>query len=416
LNGFELNTPNVKNQARLPIPTNGDEHIEADNNEFTLQWSGADKADSHDLYFGTDSSAVASANRASSQFKGNYQDTTFHVDSLYSMLTYYWRVDEVSDGTQTRGDVWTFRTAQLAFPGAEGYGRFARGGRGGKVVKVTNLNNSGPGSLREAVNKEIGPRTIIFEVSGMIYLDSTLNVDKPYITVAGQTAPGKGIAMKHATFGVTGNDVIVRFMRVRLGADNVAYGGMGLTGNNHSIMDHCSISWTMDEAFSSRGAKNITLQRTLISEALNVAGHDKYPPGTAHGYAASIGGSIGSFHHNLLAHNYGRNWSLAGGVNGNGQYIGKLDIRNKVVDNWGTRETDGGASKVNFVNNYYKPGAGTTFFYAFNAQHEAYGGGKQQVYFQGNIMPGYFDKSNQEDGRKASGKDVEYKTYVEERF
>ncbi|MCW9705262.1 hypothetical protein J6I44_00285 [Aliifodinibius sp. 1BSP15-2V2] len=416
INGFELNTPNIKNQARLPVPVNGNEHVEADSDEFTLQWSGADNADSHDLYFGTDSSAVASASHASSQFKGNYQDTTFQVDSLYSMDTYYWRVDEVSDGSRTQGDVWSFRTAQLAFPGAEGYGRFARGGRGGKVVKVTNLNDSGPGSLREAVNKDIGPRTIIFEVSGMIHLDSTLNVDKPYITVAGQTAPGKGIAMKHATFGVTGNDVIIRFLRVRLGADNVAYGGMGLTGNNHSIMDHCSISWTMDEAFSSRGAKNITLQRTLISEALNIAGHDKYPPGTAHGYAASIGGSIGSFHHNLLAHNYGRNWSMAGGVNGNGRYIGKLDIRNNVVYNWGTRTTDGGAHEVNFVSNYYKPGPGTKVFHALKADHENYGGGKQQYYMKGNVMPGHFGVNNQEKGQKIAGKDVEYETFVDHRF
>src|SRR5699024_8867786 len=207
-------------------------------------------------------------------------------------------------------------------------------------VYVTNLNDSGPGSLREAVTNNIGPRTIVFNVSGLITLKSRLNVTEPYVTIAGQTAPGKGICIRRATFGVTGNDDIIRFIRVRLGKPNVSYGGMGLTGNNFSIIDHCSISWTMDESFSSRNARNITLQRTLISEALNVAGHHNYPPGTAHGYAASIGGSIGSFHHNLLAHNYGRNWSLAGGVNGNGQYIGKLDIRNNVVYNWGTRATD----------------------------------------------------------------------------
>ncbi|MDR8391166.1 hypothetical protein NC796_08460 [Aliifodinibius sp. S!AR15-10] len=416
VNGFELNTPNQKRQSRLPVPTNGNEHVQADEGAFTLNWSPAVDADSHDVYFGTDSSAVASAGRSSLMYKGNLQDTTFQVDNLYSMLTYYWRVDEVSGGTRTKGDIWSFRTAQLAFPGAQGYGRFARGGRGGKVVKVTNLNDNGPGSLREAVNKDIGPRTIVFDVSGMIKLDSTLNVDKPYITVAGQTAPGKGIAVRNATFGVTGNDVIVRFMRVRLGADNVAYGGMGLTGNNHSIIDHSSISWTMDEAFSSRGAKNITLQRTLISEALNVAGHDKYPPGTAHGYAASIGGSIGSFHHNLLVHNYGRNWSMAGGVNGNGRYIGKLDIRNNVVYNWGTRTTDGGAHEVNFVNNYYKPGPGTTVFHALKADHENYGGGKQQYYMKGNVMPGQFGVNNQEKGQKVAGKEVGYETFVDHRF
>src|SRR5699024_1084194 len=154
----------------------------------------------------------------------------FSADSLYSMLTYYWRVDEVSDGSITKGDVWSFRIAQLAFPGAQGYGRFARGGRGGKVVEVTNLNDSGPGSLRAAVTNDIGPRTIVFNVSGLIKLESRLTVKQSYITIAGQTAPGKGITLRHATFGVTGDDVIIRFMRVRLGADNVSYGGMGLTG------------------------------------------------------------------------------------------------------------------------------------------------------------------------------------------
>ena len=134
--------------------------------------------------------------------------------------------------------------------------------------------------------------------------------------------------------------------------------GMGMASGNNSIFDHCSISWTIDEAFSSRSGLNITLQRTLISEALNEAGHKNYPAGTQHGYAASIGGEIGSFHHNLLAHCAGRNWSLAGGLtHGTTTYAGRLDIRNNVVYNWRNRTTDGGAHEVNFVNNYYKPGA-----------------------------------------------------------
>jgi hypothetical protein len=175
---------------------------------------------------------------------------------------------------------------------------------------------------------------------------------------------------------------------------------MGLTGANHSIIDHCSISWTIDESFSSRGAHNITLQRTLISEALNVAGHDKYPVGKMHGYAATIGGDVGSFHHNLLAHNEGRNWSIGGGLNGDGFYGGRLDIRNNVVYNWGHRTTDGGASEVNFVNNFYKPGVSSNIFVALNAQIEGVGKGKQQYYFDGNVIPGYFNEKNQDKGRK----------------
>jgi hypothetical protein len=221
----------------------------------------------------------------------------------------------------------------------------------------------------------------------MIQLTSRLVLSQPYITVAGQTAPGKGICIRSAPFGVTGNDAVVQNVRVRLGG-GPTLDGMGLTGANYSIIDHCSISWTIDEAFSSRGGKNITLQKTLISEALNAAGHKNYPAGTEHGYAATIGGDIGSFHHNLLAHCYGRNWSLGGGADGSGAYIGKMDITNNVVYNWGSRTTDGGTKEVNFVNNYYKPAAGSKIFVAFSADNENVGTGTQRCYFSGNVMPG----------------------------
>ena len=312
----------------------------------------------------------------------------------------------------------SFRPAQLAFPGAEGYGRFAVGGRGGKVIEVTNLNDSGPGSLRDAVDQSMGARTIVFNVSGNIKLASRLVVNQPYITIAGQTAPGEGITISRAPIGLTGNDGVIRFLKVRIGG-GTTYDGMGLTGANHSIIDHCSISWTIDESFSSRGSHNITLQRTLISEALNVAGHDKYPVGKMHGFAATIGGDVGSFHHNLLAHNYGRNWSIGGGLNGDGYYTGRLDIRNNVVYNWGQRTTDGGANEVNFVNNYYKPGASTKYLFALNAQHEGVGKGKQQYYFVGNIMKGHFDEKNQDKGRTATithNEKVNYETFVDKPF
>ena len=295
--------------------------------------------------------------------------------------------------------------AQLAFPTAEGYGRFAQGGRGGRVIHVTNLNDSGPGSLRAAV-EAAGPRTVVFDVSGLITLESKLVVRKTNgnLTIAGQTAPGKGICLRKYNFGMLGGtNVIIRYVRVRPGnISGTTLDGMGMASCDNCIIDHCSISWTLDEAFSSRGAHNITLQRTLISEALNEAGHKKYPPGTQHGYAASIGGDIGSFHHNLLAHCAGRNWSLAGGLSKpKNEYAGRLDIRNNVVFNWSKRATDGGAHEVNFVNNFYKPGPATKFLYALNAQ---YGGfpGSQRYFFDGNVMPGHFDLSNQEKGRTAT--------------
>ncbi|MFM2081814.1 MAG: hypothetical protein RL380_505, partial [Verrucomicrobiota bacterium] len=313
---------------------------------------------------------------------------------------------------------------QLAFPTAEGYGRFALGGRGGRVLHVTNLADAGPGSLREAVEAS-GPRTVVFDVSGLITLESRLIIrtTNSDLTIAGQTAPGDGICLRKYNFGMLGaHDVAIRYLRVRPGnLSGMTLDGMGMASCDRCIIDHCSISWTLDESISTRSGKNITLQRTLISEALNEAGHKKYPVGTQHGYAASIGGDIGSFHHNLLAHCAGRNWSLAGGLTkSNSHYAGRLDLRNNVVYNWKSRATDGGAHEVNFVNNYYQPGPATKYFFALNAQ---YGGfpGSQQYFFDGNIMVGRFGLTNQSAGRTATtergGKvPTEYSPWVEKPF
>ncbi|KAF2079993.1 pectate lyase family protein [Flavobacterium sharifuzzamanii] len=418
INGFEIDTPNLMNQARTPEPKNRDEHVEI-GKTLTLKWDAVKNVASHKIYFGEDKNAVENATESSKEFKGKLTEKSYSVSDLYSGTTYYWRVDEVyNNGEVTLGNVWSFKPAQLAFPGAEGYGRYAVGGRGGKVIEVTNLNDDGPGSLRDAINQEIGPRTIVFNVSGNIKLASRLVANQPYITIAGQTAPGEGITISRAPIGLTGNDGVIRFLKVRIGG-GTTFDGMGLTGADYSIIDHCSISWTIDESFSSRGAHHITLQRTLISEALNIAGHDKYPEGKMHGFAATIGGDIGSFHHNLLAHNQGRNWSIGGGLNGDGYYTGRLDITNNVVYNWGTRTTDGGANEVNFVNNFYKPGASTKIFVALNAQHEGVGKGMQRYYFNGNIMPGYFDEKSQDKGRKSTishNEKVDYETFVDKPF
>lgn len=418
INGFEIDTPDIKKQAHTPQPNNADEHVVVDG-DLSLEWQSPKGTVTHHLYFGEDEEAVKKADERTSEYQGELKENAFKVSDLYSMNTYYWRVDAVdAEGDITEGNVWSFRPAQLAFPGAQGYGRFAIGGRGGKVVEVTNLNDDGPGSLRDAVNQDIGPRTIVFNVSGNIELKSRLVIGQPYITIAGQTAPGDGVTISRAPVGLTGDDGIVQFLRVRIGSGRT-YDGMGLTGANHSIIDHCSISWTIDESFSSRGAHHITLQRTLISEALNIASHGKYEKGKMHGYAATIGGDIGSFHHNLLAHNYGRNWSMGGGLNGDGYYSGRLDIRNNVVYNWGHRTTDGGANEVNFVNNYYKPGASTDLFFALTADHEGVGKGSQRYFFEGNVMPGHFDESNQEKGRRSKIKNneiVDYETFVDEPF
>jgi hypothetical protein len=390
INAFEIDTSNPEKKAIDPFPAQGDEHVDGDDGDVTLTWDTLTPAASFDVYFGTSEGEVSGA-EPSSSFIGNTTTLATVVGELDHMETYYWRVDAVDDGgTRTIGDVWRFRIRHLAFPTAEGWGRFARGGRGGVVYEVTNLNDSGPGSLRAGIEAS-GPRTIVFRVSGLITLESKLVLRNAYCTVAGQTAPGDGICLRKYNFGLLGmDDAIIRYVRVRPGnISGDTLDGMGMASSDHAIVDHCSISWTIDESFSSRQAKNITLQRTLISEALNQAGHSNYPPGTRHGYAASIGGDKGSFHHNLLAHCYGRNWSLAGGLDGGNVHTGSLDIRNNVVYNWGSRTTDGGAKEVNFVRNYYRPGPGTNNpFTELNPQYENPGFGPQQYYVEGNVMIG----------------------------
>jgi hypothetical protein len=364
INGFEIDGVDPARRAIKPTPAHKYEHVAPDP---VLTWTPAKSATSHQVYFGVDADAVANATPAAPEFKGARKDAKFATSGLNTFDTYYWRVDEFFAGdpsVSVKGEVWKFRVRHLAFPGAEGYGRFARGGRGGRVIEVTNLNDAGPGSLREAC-EAFGPRTVVFRVGGIIELKSKIIVRNPYVTVAGQTAPGDGICIKNYSFGCLGtHDVIVRHLRVRIGDETgETLDGMGLASCDQCIVDHCSISWTIDESFSSRGAKNITFQRNLIAEALNHAGHKKYVgTGRGHGFAASIGGGVGSFHHNLLAHNAGRNWSLAGGLDQSARLAGRLDIRNNVVFNWEHRTTDGGCRELNFVNNFYIPGPATRVF------------------------------------------------------
>jgi len=400
LNGFAIDVTDPHRKARMPVPADHDRHANGDDGTVQLTWTPSESAVSHHIYLASDrdpnaaEQRLATATKESAEYLatvkgGSYSAPTVDFNSL---LHYVWRVDSVAaNGTITRGDVWHFRVRHVAFPTAEGYGRFALGGRGGDVMHVTNLNDSGPGSLRAAV-EATGPRTVVFDVSGLISLESKLvfRGDNEFLTVAGQTAPGKGICIRNYTFGgLGGRDTILRFVRLRLGnLSGETMDGMGFASCDHCIIDHCSISWTIDESFSSRGAKNITFQRNLISEALNIAGHRKYGEGSAHSFAGSISGNVGSFHHSLLAHNAGRNWSLAGATDQANRHAGRLDIRNMVVYNWRHRTTDGGAREVNFVNNYYKPGPASKIKTYLNPQFENASFGPQQYYVEGNIMEG----------------------------
>lgn len=405
INGFAIDVPDPHKSAIKPAPANDDEHW---SNEMPLTWTAPADAATHKLYLGTDSNAVAMATTSSPEFKGKLKSPGFPLPKLDHMRNYFWRVDEVDAGGRvTPGEVWRFRTRFLAFPSAEGYGRFAAGGRGGRVIEVTNLEDYDstksepviPGSFRAAVEAE-GPRTIVFRVSGLIKLKRSCAVHNPYCTVAGQTAPGDGICLANFSGGAYGtHDVIIRYLRFRIGdVAQKAMDGAGLSSCDNCIIDHCSISWSSDEGTSSRSAKNITFQRNIVAEALHHGPHYRAGDRTkkeTHAFAGSISGDIGSYHHNLLADCTDRNWSLAGGLDQSGHYAGHLDIRNNVVYNWTARTTDGGVKELNYVNNYYKPYPKNPFvkwLLKLDKLNPAWG--TESYYMAGNILEGCVDATN----------------------
>ncbi len=373
--------------ATDPTPAHRDFHFDADGGNCTLSWVGATVAVKHRLFYGTDEATVSTS--TSCQYEGT--NTTYDITGLNSWTRYYWRVDEVdADGRVHKGNVWSFQPRQLAFPEAEGYGRYARGGRGGVVYHVTSLSGGiEPGTLLYGLTQMDEPRYIVFDVSGIIELDFESYFTKPYAYIAGQTAPGKGICIKASNINI-GSDVIARHVRFKRGLG--VYGentgnAMGMSGANHAIVDHCTAAWGTDETVSGRGAKNISFQYSGIFEALGITGHKNYSDGTNHGYAATIDGQIGSWHHNLLLNCEGRNWSMGGGMDAQNIPIGGLDLFNNVCYNWHNRTTDGNCHMVNFVGNYYKMGPDTKRKQLFTQDFESAinPAGTDQAYVSGNI-------------------------------
>jgi hypothetical protein len=289
-----------------------------------------------------------------------------------------------------------------AFPGAEGFGRYATGGRGGKVAIVSNLNDDGPGSFRQAFKEYPGePLTIVFSVAGIIELKSPLKINRSNITIAGQTAPGDGICLKGNSFiincagdktGVRGN-IIIRYLRSRPGA-KIANGvyGFNMENSQNIIVDHCSFTWANEECAAMYDTRNVTVQWSIISEGLYNANHHK----GLRAYGGVWGGQYASYHHNLISNQNSRTVRFNGARAHD--TLAVIDYRNNVIFNWksanacygGEVDIPGGRSAINMINNYYIPGPATSkelkFVKANYNQAKAKGFG--QWYLNGNVMEG----------------------------
>jgi hypothetical protein len=249
----------------------------------------------------------------------------------------------------------------VAFPGAEGFGKYTTGGRGGRVIEVTSTEDMGTGTLRAAVNAT-GTRTIVFRVSGTIKLLSTLRIRNGNVTIAGQTAPGGGICIRDYPVRIETDNVILRFLRFRLGdSTKLADDAISGTGDlsrifRNIIIDHCSMSWAIDEDASFYDNANFTVQWSYITESLYASVHPK----GFHGYGGIWGGWKVSFHHNLFAHNSSRNPRFNGSRYTLQPDSEIVDFRNNVLYNWGFNSIYGGeAGNQNVVANYYKYGPAT---------------------------------------------------------
>ena len=284
----------------------------------------------------------------------------------------------------------------LAFPGAEGAGRFSEGGRGGRVIAVTNLDDSGPGSFRAAVEAD-GPRNIVFRVSGTIALKSDVVIKEGRVTIAGQTAPGDGITLRDHTLDVQANDVVIRYIRARLGsASRTQNDALTVTGGRRIILDHVSASWSVDETLSSsshydnpgEGVWDLTVQWSIIADSLRHAGHVKGD----HGYGSLIRAAKGakmSYHHNLWANHLDRmprpgNYSMPSEDDKGGM----LDFRSNVFYNWGKDRSGynydvSTAIQYNFVDNSYVAGPDSKGNFAFDEKNQL-----ARAFYAGNSMNG----------------------------
>mgnify|MGYP003835737637 CR=1 FL=1 len=392
-------------QSKLYVVNGLNDAADMENwNPATLTWNNApgnNTADSYlnpsvttaNLYTGTIQPGSGTTDSQTSEAFVSFLNTD--SDGLVTFImtpgwtTYFYNAGSAYPPTLTLS-----ANPQIAFPGAEGFGKDALGGRGGVVYEVTNLNDSGTGSLRAAIEAS-GPRIVVFRVSGYIELQSALTINNPYITIAGQTAPGDGICLKNYNLSVVADHVIIRYLRVRLGDDmRQERDSVWVGAGHHIILDHCSTSWAVDETLSVTNEPNVlgdvTVQWCMITESLNYSVHEK----GAHGFGSLNRGGWGngySFHHNLYANHKGRN-PYSGNYN---SYLTDpqgliFDFRNNVVYNWGSYAGINGdpdsVNKMNYISNYYITGPDSTNTYAFlQNSTNIY----NRAYWSSNAMDGY---------------------------
>ena len=373
----------VKTPETLSAPSGVDIHSTG-KTSVTMQWNAVSGAVSYAWQLTQNSATVREGTTSTRNVTINnltagttYRFGVASVSSEGTKSSYTWtEVTTVKDETPSDGlkikladfDIPASENDKVAraFPGAEGGGMYTTGGRGGKVYHVKNLNDSGEGSLRYGIEKGERPLTIVFDVAGVIALEKALKVEKGDLTIAGQTAPGSGICLKNYNFRIHANNVIVRYMRFRMGDEKKTEDdAMNLYTNENNlsdvIIDHCSLSWSTDECGTFYGMTNFTLQWCILSESLLNSVHGK----GKHGYGGIWGGTNATYHHNLLAHHYSRNPRL------DHDYVstlkGPVNLVNNVIYNWGDNSTYGGESandnneykQYNIINNYYKPGPAT---------------------------------------------------------
>ncbi|MCE5186477.1 MAG: hypothetical protein LLF76_10165 [Planctomycetaceae bacterium] len=322
--------------AVSPSPANGSTDNKYPLGGVQLSWKSVFAPSSYRVYFGTQNPPA---------YLADTDTPGLMSPAVTSNTLYFWRVDCISEFGTVTGPVWQFRTSTPAFPTAEGFGRFTKGGRGGSVYHVTNLNNSGAGSLPDAVSQS--DRTIVFDVGGQIVLSKRLSITKNRLTIAGQTAPGDGISIAGPGISIEADDIIMRYVRVRYTSSGTPDDALSLNELcDNVILDHVSVSWGTDEVLSINRSRNVTVQWCIVSEGLNCLLHSK---------GSLLEGPILTWHHNLYAHNNDRN----------PKNKGTFDYRNNVAYDWGFAPyiaggNTGGQCFANCIGNYYIAGPSTT--------------------------------------------------------